>query len=224
MRITKFIFCGLVIFCFTLGNATAQESIGDPDSESAPAEVPAGWGDSTISVQDNEETPSETTEPAPEAEDKEAELPIPKPAGIGAAEAQPELEDGDKWHEMKFARLQGLNKVTARTSEIKSDINAKTKFGNLELIAEKCMRGPENERAENTVLLTVWDEIPGQERKQIFHGWMFSSSPAISALEHPIYDIILLGCGEAPKPVVAPKEEVKEVKKAKKPKMEIEVR
>jgi len=160
MRITKFIFCGLVIFCFTLGNATAQESIGDPDSESAPAEVPAGWGDSTISVQDNEETPSGTTEPTPAAEDEEAELPIPKPANSATnPEPAEELEDGDKWHEMKFARLQGLNKVTARTSEIKSDINAKTKFGNLELIAEKCMRGPENERAENTVLLTVWDDI-----------------------------------------------------------------
>jgi hypothetical protein len=103
-------------------------------------------------------------------------------------------DEGGKWHERKFAKLQGLNKVTARTVEIKSGIGKKTVFGNLDFTVEKCLRGPEEERFENAALITIWDEIPGQERKQVFRGWMFSSSPAISALEHPIYDVILLDC------------------------------
>jgi hypothetical protein len=28
----------------------------------------------------------------------------------------------------------------------------------------------------------------------VFSGWMFSSSPAVSAMEHPVYDITLLSC------------------------------
>lgn len=124
-------------------------------------------------------------------------------------DTQPEENDeGDKWHAMGIARLQGLNKVTAKTSEIKTPLNTATKFGNLEFTVEKCLRGPENEKTENTVLMTIWDEIPGQDKKQVFHGWMFSSSPALSALEHPIYDIVLLSCDSnqpaAPKPAETP--------------------
>ncbi|MBU3655480.1 MAG: DUF2155 domain-containing protein, partial [Alphaproteobacteria bacterium] len=28
----------------------------------------------------------------------------------------------------------------------------------------------------------------------LFSGWMFASSPAVSALEHPVYDIVVLDC------------------------------
>jgi len=32
------------------------------------------------------------------------------------------------------------------------------------------------------------------EPRQIFKGWMFASSPAVSGLEHPIYDAWVVGC------------------------------
>ena len=28
----------------------------------------------------------------------------------------------------------------------------------------------------------------------IFSGWMFASSPAVNALEHPVYDVTVLAC------------------------------
>jgi hypothetical protein len=31
-------------------------------------------------------------------------------------------------------------------------------------------------------------------QKALFSGWMFASSPAISGLEHPVYDVTLLSC------------------------------
>ena len=39
----------------------------------------------------------------------------------------------------------------------------------------------------------------GEENKnildtEIFSGWMFASSPALSALDHPVYDIWVLEC------------------------------
>lgn len=222
LSITKLLITALVISTsFTFAQA---EEAGDPDSLGAAAPVPPGWGDSNIMVENPDSDPDNNPDEALQNQGNVTPPVIPAPSQNQTTISQttdPEAPDeGDLWKEMKFARLQGLNKITARTSELKSDIGAKTKFGNLEFVVEKCVRGPENEKAENTVLLTVWDEIPGQERKQIFRGWMFSSSPAISALEHPIYDIILLGCGEAPKPAAPAPEEGK---KSKKQKMEIKV-
>jgi hypothetical protein len=28
----------------------------------------------------------------------------------------------------------------------------------------------------------------------LFSGWMFASSPALSALEHPVYDVWVIDC------------------------------
>jgi hypothetical protein len=109
----------------------------------------------------------------------------------------PELTDADyEWRPKQVAKLQVLNKITSKTSEVSAKVGTSTKFENLELEVTKCMRGPEDDRTENIVLLKVWDAIAGQTRKEAFHGWMFSSSPAISAVEHPIYDVILLSCAD----------------------------
>ena len=56
---------------------------------------------------------------------------------------------------------------------------------------------PEDE--PNTAAFLIIDEVrPGNassvETKRLFSGWMFASSPAISALEDPIYDINVLDC------------------------------
>ena len=37
-------------------------------------------------------------------------------------------------------------------------------------------------------------EIGGSERRPVFSGWMFASSPALSALEHAVYDVWVLDC------------------------------
>ena len=44
---------------------------------------------------------------------------------------------------------------------------------------------------ENYAYLTVKDKLLNNV---IFEGWMFSSSPSLSSLEHPINDIWLLNC------------------------------
>ena len=35
------------------------------------------------------------------------------------------------------------------------------------------------------------------EARQIFKGWMFASSPALSALDHPRYDVWVLSCSSS---------------------------
>ena len=42
-----------------------------------------------------------------------------------------------------------------------------------------------------------------EEAPVVFSGWMYASSPGLSALEHPVYDIWVIRC-TAPAPVKLP--------------------
>lgn len=90
--------------------------------------------------------------------------------------------------------LRGLNKVTARISSFTAPLGTVVRFGNLEIVARRCWRAPPDEQPENAALLEIWELKPGEGPQRIFLGWMFSSSPAISALEHPVYDITVSEC------------------------------
>ncbi len=96
------------------------------------------------------------------------------------------------------AVVQVLNKTTAKTSILNLKIDEKISFGSLKIIAHKCWQSPLEQKPENKILLEVFEfknetEEKSQE-KRIFYGWMFSSSPSISSLENPIYDITALNC------------------------------
>ncbi len=92
------------------------------------------------------------------------------------------------------AVLQGLNKVTAKTSELRIKVGSQIEFGKLVIKAKKCWRSPPDQRPENKILLEVLETDANGIKKVIFYGWMFSSSPSISGLEHPIYDITAIEC------------------------------
>ena len=62
---------------------------------------------------------------------------------------------------------------------------------NIEVYA--CFTEPPDEIAEDYVLINVKDNFKN-EYKSIYKGWMISSSPEVTPLEHPIYDLWLLGC------------------------------
>lgn len=48
---------------------------------------------------------------------------------------------------------------------------------------------PPEDQPESICFIEIYDNKPGQQRQQVFSGWMFASNPALSALEHPVYDI-----------------------------------
>ena len=96
------------------------------------------------------------------------------------------------------AILQGLDKVTARVSTITARLGNTVKFGVLEIIVRSCDKRPPEETPESAAFLDVWEVRPGESANSIFRGWMFASSPALSAMEHPVYDIWLLDCKNTP--------------------------
>ena len=99
------------------------------------------------------------------------------------------------WIEGSKARLQALDKITARISTVEAPVGASRFFGTLEVMVNRCAFHPPEEPPENAAFITIHDRgYNGLEPRLIFSGWVFSSSPAVSALEHPVYDLTLLGC------------------------------
>lgn len=90
--------------------------------------------------------------------------------------------------------LRGLNKVTGSTSRLESPVGVVTRFGTLEIVARRCWKSPPDEQPENAGLLEVYELKPGEAPEKIFLGWMFSSSPGLSSLEHAVYDITVMSC------------------------------
>tara|TARA_R110001592_G_scaffold228718_3_gene485253 strand:+ start:152 stop:532 length:381 start_codon:yes stop_codon:yes gene_type:complete len=100
--------------------------------------------------------------------------------------------------------LQGLDKVTARVSTLEARVGEVVRFGTLEIIARSCDKRPPEEPPESAAFLDIWEIRPGEPAVSLFRGWMFASSPALNALEHPVYDIWVLDCAE-PSDATAPK-------------------
>ena len=94
----------------------------------------------------------------------------------------------------KAVLLQALDKVTARTVTLEATVGQTVTFGTLEIVVRACDRTPPTEPPESAVFLDIYETRPGQPRVDLFHGWMFASSPALNALEHPVYDIWALEC------------------------------
>lgn len=90
--------------------------------------------------------------------------------------------------------MQGLDKVTARVSTFQAPLGATVQFGTLEITVRSCDRTPPEEPPESAVFLEIMEKRPDEPRTDLFAGWMFSSSPALSALEHPVYDVWVLEC------------------------------
>jgi hypothetical protein len=100
----------------------------------------------------------------------------------------------------QVAVLQGLDKVTARVSEFTAPLDQPVRFGALEVMARTCLTTPPTEPPESAAFLEVREVPPAADAtvppEEVFTGWMFASSPALSALEHPVYDIWVVGCDD----------------------------
>ena len=94
----------------------------------------------------------------------------------------------------RIAVLQALDKITARVSRMQVQVGEGASFGTLEMTVRACRSTRPDETPENAVFLEIADEPPGEAQHQVFSGWMFSSSPALAALDHPVFDIWVIRC------------------------------
>jgi hypothetical protein len=85
--------------------------------------------------------------------------------------------------------LQGMDKVTGRVKELSLPVGSSIDFGELTITVDKCLTKTPEETPENAAFLRIV-----QADKELFSGWMFSSNPAISAMEDPVYDVWVVSC------------------------------
>ncbi len=122
--------------------------------------------------------------------------------GVAVESTDPAPASGDAPAEPMRAILQGLDKTTARVSTVEVPVGDIARFGTLEIVARACQKKPPTEPPESAAFLEITDVRPDSPAVRIFSGWMFASTPALSALEHPVYDIWVIDCrkGEAASP------------------------
>jgi hypothetical protein len=108
---------------------------------------------------------------------------------------------------MNAASIRALNKQTGRTKDISIPVGDSQIFDTVLVEVKACYARPEDEAPENSAFVVVVEsntafkeELKSVKRgNMVFSGWIFSSSPSLSAIEHPNYDIWLLECKDDPK-------------------------
>ncbi len=108
----------------------------------------------------------------------------------------------ESWLQAEQAKMQTLDKITARIASVEVVAGQPVRLGTLEIWLDDCRYRPPEEPPEHAAFLRIYDRgyggdaggSDGAEAEQIFSGWMFASSPAISAMEHPVYDVTLIAC------------------------------
>ena len=102
------------------------------------------------------------------------------------------------------AILQGMDKISGRIIKFEAPVGQSVRFGTLEMIVRTCRKRPPEETPESAAFIDIWEIKSGEAATSLFRGWMFASSPAISALEHPVYDVWVADCSE---PIAKPQPE-----------------
>ena len=95
--------------------------------------------------------------------------------------------------EKKYASFKLLNKTTNKVSTKDILVNSKISWETLNIEVLFCGSTPPTEIPEDYVLIDVYDTI-NNENTNIYKGWMISSSPDVTSLENPIYDLWLVNC------------------------------
>ena len=95
--------------------------------------------------------------------------------------------------QMKYAQFRLLDKISNKLIDKTIPVNNTDEIETLSVEVYACFKEPPTEISEDYVLVDIIDNFQGLN-KNVYRGWMISSSPEVTPLEHPIYDLWLVGC------------------------------
>lgn len=98
------------------------------------------------------------------------------------------------WVARPNARLQALDKVTARITIVEARVGTPAQFGSLSITVRACNARPADEVPDAAAWMEITDSRAPAGSPPAFQGWMFANAPAVNTLEHPVYDIRILEC------------------------------
>lgn len=91
----------------------------------------------------------------------------------------------------KGAELRLLDRLTGELRDVDLSVGQSATMGKITVQLDECRYPADNQTAEAEVRLTIVDTAVAAP---VFTGWMIASSPALSALDHPRYDVWVLRC------------------------------
>ncbi|WP_435259027.1 DUF2155 domain-containing protein [Thioclava sp. FR2] len=110
--------------------------------------------------------------------------------------------------------LRLLDKVTGKLADVSLSLGQSAIQGRITVLLDDCRYPKENPASDAQAHLTVIEE---GRSEPVFSGWMLASSPAVSAMDHPRYDVWVLSCDsgfvapEAEEPPETPEEPIEEI-------------
>ena len=97
----------------------------------------------------------------------------------------------DTWLPRTTAELLVLDKVRAQPTTLTLRTGQSAKAGTLTITLRGCATRPPDLPQDSAAFLDVVDS---RNAGAGFRGWMLANAPALSQLEHPIYDLRLVAC------------------------------
>ena len=93
------------------------------------------------------------------------------------------------------AKFIGLDKITAKTSDIIVNLGETKKFGPLEIKVLRCGKIHSENKDDSVAYIQVKDLTKNDnDQVFIFNGWTFASDPNLTPFDHAIYGLQLLNC------------------------------
>jgi hypothetical protein len=190
--------CLILLFVYFIGisgSPAAAQDAPAPDTGNIVSDV-------LKHIQNNDDSSIAPTSPAStDAQNSPAPLtPAPGIPGIvaeGDNATLPQVpEPPPSFEDHKTVILRALDKVTARTQTFEVPVGQQFNFGALTIAVRACRARPPLEPADAAAFLQIVEQKPGEPLVARFSGWMFASKPSLSALEHPVYDVWVVGCGD----------------------------
>jgi hypothetical protein len=117
---------------------------------------------------------------------------MPPSRGAANVPAQPAASAVAPWLPRETATIQILDKVNAQSSAEPVKVGKSVQYGSITVLVRACVVRPNDRPSDAAAYLEVTDSnIP---TGPVFAGWMLRSEPSLSMLEHPIYDLRIMGC------------------------------
>lgn len=91
----------------------------------------------------------------------------------------------------QVAELRGLDRVSGATTDLSVRVGERVVYARLSIELVACRYPADNPNADAVAFLDIRDTLRGE---RLFWGWMIASAPALNALDHPRYDVWVLGC------------------------------
>ena len=113
------------------------------------------------------------------------------PPDTSVSPASPPGPAPQAWVARGGADLLALDKVNARVLPLAGRVGQVLRYGTLSIAVRACVVRAPDHAPDAAVFVDITD---ANAAAPVFNGWMLVSDPSVSMLEHPIYDVRLVGC------------------------------